>query len=118
MFRQGSYLVLRVRFLKGKNKNRPSLKHVEHEVQTTRPAQSDWMLHSIVKRHSWFTVHTHACTHMLYVRMRTHTLSAIVMADAGTFAPLASLKLTSGDALPWYLITCVAVELSKRRKFS
>ena len=40
------------------------------------------------------------------------------MADAGTLAPLASLKLTSVDALPWYLITCVAVELSKRRKFS
>lgn len=56
-------------------------------------------------------IRTHVCMHV-------GTLSAIVMADAGTLAPLASLKLTSGDALPWYLITCVAVELSKRRKFS
>ena len=34
---------------------------VEHQFQTTRPAQSDWMLHSIVKRHSGFI---YACTHI------------------------------------------------------
>lgn len=47
------------------------------------------------------------------------TLRVIVMSEAGTLAPLASLKLmSSGDSRWRTSITCVAVELSMRRKVS